>query len=132
MTREMMFPWLIFLFLIGRCSADVGTATFYNPPYVPTKCYGNGTLQFPADNLFAAASDSIWDNGAACAREYSVRCLSAAASSADPCVANSVIQVRIVDFRTTGAATMFLSSDAFQAIAHPNVTATINFEFKQV
>ncbi|ERN16391.1 hypothetical protein AMTR_s00052p00109070 [Amborella trichopoda] len=126
----MMFPLLLFLFLLGRCSADVGTATFYNPPYAPTKCYGNDTSQFPANNLFAAASDSIWDNGAACGREYTVRCLSDA-SSADPCVANSAIQVRIVDYRTAAGTTMLLSSDAFQATADPNMATTINFEFQQ-
>nr|QDH43455.1 plant natriuretic peptide-like 14 [Venturia inaequalis] len=59
---------------LGLC--DVGRATTYKPPYLPTKCYGNRKDQFPPGNYFAAAGPGIWDNGAACGRTYEITCLS--------------------------------------------------------
>uniref|UniRef100_A0A7N2L7J4 Expansin-like EG45 domain-containing protein n=1 Tax=Quercus lobata TaxID=97700 RepID=A0A7N2L7J4_QUELO len=53
--------------------SDVGTAALYSPPYSPTACYGSDASQFPSSNLFAAAGDGIWNNGAACGRLYLVR-----------------------------------------------------------
>ncbi|KAF2303856.1 hypothetical protein GH714_023901 [Hevea brasiliensis] len=47
---------------------DIGTATSYDPPYIPTRCNGNGQDQFPPGNLFVAVSEGLWDNGAACGR----------------------------------------------------------------
>ncbi|PIN21608.1 hypothetical protein CDL12_05687 [Handroanthus impetiginosus] len=55
---------------------DIGTATSYDPPYMPTKCNGNRQDQFPAGNLFVKVSEGLWDNGAACGRRYRLRCLS--------------------------------------------------------
>ncbi|RVX11105.1 hypothetical protein CK203_013325 [Vitis vinifera] len=67
----------ISVFFINSCQGDVGTAAQYNPPYLPTICYGNDASEFPSSNLFAAAGDGIWDNGASCGRQYLVRCISA-------------------------------------------------------
>ncbi|RAL54193.1 hypothetical protein DM860_004664 [Cuscuta australis] len=61
-----------------------------------TACYGNDPGQFPSSNLFGAAGDGVWDNGAACGRQYLVKWISA--STPGTCVPNQVIQVRIVDF----------------------------------
>ncbi|KAL1346886.1 hypothetical protein AAHE18_08G218100 [Arachis hypogaea] len=55
---------------------DVGTATSYGPPYIPTACDGNRREQFPAGNMFVAVNEGLWDNGAACGRRYKIRCLS--------------------------------------------------------
>ncbi|KAF7848492.1 hypothetical protein BT93_L1897 [Corymbia citriodora subsp. variegata] len=75
--------------------ADVGTAAHYSPPYTPTTCFGNDPSQFPSSNLFAAAGEGIWDNGASCGRQYLVRCISASVSGT--CIPSQTIQVRIVD-----------------------------------
>ncbi|GLJ31349.1 hypothetical protein SUGI_0629110 [Cryptomeria japonica] len=116
------------------CFADVGTAASYSPPYVPTECYGNDQGQFPAGNLFAAASDAIWDNGAACGRQYSVRCLSGTnQKSQNPCLNNTdSIVVKIVDYCSSDCqGTLELSADAFRDIAD-SAAGTINIEYDQV
>ncbi|MBA0777419.1 hypothetical protein Gotri_005439, partial [Gossypium trilobum] len=62
--------------------------------YVTTACFGEDQTQFPSSNLFAAAGDGIWDNGASCGRQYLVRCISA--SQPGTCVPDQTIQVKIV------------------------------------
>ncbi|CAL5429105.1 unnamed protein product [Camellia sinensis] len=115
--------------------ADVGTAASYAPPYIPTACSGNDGSQFPSSNLFAAAGEGIWDNGAACGRQYLVRCISAAAPNS--CNPSQTIQVKIVDRAQTsasrpsrGGTTMVLSATAFGAIANGS-PPSINIEFQQ-
>ena len=44
--------------------------------YEATKCYGDNQDQFPLDGHFAAISDGIWDNGAACGWRYRMWCIS--------------------------------------------------------
>lgn len=100
-----------------------------------TACYGNDATQFPSNNLFAAAGEGIWDNGAACGRQYLVRCISAVVPRT--CIPGQVIQVRIVDRAQTSASrpstagtTMVLSTTGFETIANPKATS-INIEFQQ-
>ncbi|KAI9117508.1 hypothetical protein K1719_011674 [Acacia pycnantha] len=116
--------------------ADVGAAAQYSPPYLPTGCYGGEALQFPSSNLFAAAGDGIWDNGAACGRQYLVRCISA--EKPRTCIPQQSIQVKIVDYAVSTTSTpsatgttMVLSQKAFQTIANSSA-ALINIEFQQV
>ncbi|KDP34255.1 hypothetical protein JCGZ_07826 [Jatropha curcas] len=71
--------------------AAEGTATFYNH-YVPSYCYGNANKGV----MIAAASDAIWNNGAACGRKYRVRCTGATNNGPPPCKGGSV-DVTIVD-----------------------------------
>ncbi|XP_030474006.1 EG45-like domain containing protein [Syzygium oleosum] len=120
---------------------DVGTASHYTPPYQPTECYGGDPSQFPSSNLFAAAGDGVWDNGAACGRQYLVRCISA--SKSGTCIPERTIQIKIVDYalsstsaaatskQSVAGATLVLSQTAFGAIANSSVTS-INVEFQQV
>ncbi|KAH1244826.1 EG45-like domain containing protein 2 [Glycine soja] len=103
--------------------ADVGTAAQYGPPFLPTTCFGRDASQFPSSNMFAAAGEGIWDNGAACGRQYQVRCISAAAPRT--CVPGQTIQIKIVDRAQSsvsrpslGGTSMVLSVTAFQAIAN--------------
>ncbi|KAH9314021.1 hypothetical protein KI387_022648 [Taxus chinensis] len=123
------------VFLLHFCAADVGTATAYGPPYVPSSCYGSDRGQFPAGNRFAAANDAIWDNQAACGRKYRVRCLSGTSSEVmNPCRERSLV-VKIVDYCSSsgcdnGDATFHLSTDAFAHIAHPSARK-INIEYDQ-
>ncbi|KAK8954624.1 EG45-like domain containing protein [Platanthera zijinensis] len=106
---------IILLCNLSLSSAATGTATYYTPPYTPSSCYGyedKGTM-------IAAASDEIWDNRAACGRQYTVTCTGATNQGGYPCNGNSVV-VTIVDYCPPPGcqATMDLSQEAFAAIAN--------------
>ncbi|CAA0838550.1 EG45-like domain containing protein 2 [Striga hermonthica] len=132
--------WLYVVVLVFRpqfpiCNADIGSASRYSPPYTPTACHGEDPGQFPTNRLFAAAGEDIWNNGAACGRQYMVQCISSALPPA--CVPNQTIQVRIVDRAQTSVsrpeyegATLVLSTVAFAAIANPRVSI-VNIQFEQ-
>ncbi|KAJ0006802.1 hypothetical protein Pint_30088 [Pistacia integerrima] len=107
---------------------DIGTASSYHPPYIPTRCYGNRQDQFPPSKLFVAVSEGLWDNGAACGRRYRLRCLSGANR---PCK-QQTIEVKVVDFCTKAPcpSTIQLSTDAFAAISNHN-GRKINVEYTQ-
>lgn len=97
-----------------------------------TACFGNDASQFPTNNLFAAAGDGIWDNGASCGRQYLVRCISAATPGT--CNPSQTIQIRIVDRAETSVsrpsangATIILSNTAFGAIANPSAASKQSF-----
>ncbi|XP_075652635.1 EG45-like domain containing protein [Castanea sativa] len=131
---QSLFVILAVLFYLSH--ADVGTAAQYKTPYLPTACYGNDASQFPSSNLFASAGEGIWDNGAACGRQYLVRCISAAQPRT--CKPGQTIQIKIVDRALTSVsrpsrngATMVLSTTAFGMIANPSASF-INIEFQQV
>ncbi|KAL3745065.1 hypothetical protein ACJRO7_014213 [Eucalyptus globulus] len=128
-------------FFAFMARGDVGTASYYSPPYQPTECYGGEPSQFPSSDLFAAAGDGVWDNGAACGRQYLVRCISA--SKSGTCIPERTIQIKIVDYalsstsaaaafkQSVTGATLVLSQTAFRTIANPCV-ASVNVEFQQV
>ncbi|KAL6508439.1 hypothetical protein OROHE_021572 [Orobanche hederae] len=135
-SSHLIFLALLFLHLSSLLHAEVGTAATYNPPYTPTKCFGTDPSQFPSNNLFAAAGDGIWDNGASCGRQYLVRCISAA--KPNTCIIDQTIQVRIVDYAPNATSkpsesgtTMVLSVIALDTIAVSSPTS-INIEFQQV
>ncbi|GAV66008.1 DPBB_1 domain-containing protein [Cephalotus follicularis] len=102
---------------------DIGTATTYNPPYLPTACNGDRQDQFPPGNLFVAVSEGLWDNGAACGRRYRLRCLSGASR---PCK-HRTIDVKVVDIcpKRPCPSTIAMSNDAFAAISHSHATKII-------
>ncbi|GMH30710.1 hypothetical protein Nepgr_032553 [Nepenthes gracilis] len=115
--------------LLHPCHGEFGTASKYGPPYVPTVCYGNDKSVFPSNNLFAAAGDSVWDNGAACGRRYLVRCLSAAVPRV--CL-NASIEIPILDYAGDSVrSTMVLSKTAFAKIATPKADS-MNIEFQEL
>ncbi|XP_059638210.1 EG45-like domain containing protein [Cornus florida] len=103
----MMMMMMIFAY------ADEGTATFYDPPYTPSACFGN------QDNgkMIAGASDGIWENRGACGRNYKVKCSGAANTEPHPCQGTNTITVKIVDYCTACNGTINLSRDAFSMIA---------------
>ncbi|KAJ8431800.1 hypothetical protein Cgig2_027545 [Carnegiea gigantea] len=134
------FQWLplsLLLFnLLSLSDAGVGTAARYNAPYIPTACYGSDTTEFPENNQFAAAGEGIWDNGAACGRQYLVRCISAPPPNS--CISGSTIQVKIVDRAATAIshpsaprATLSLSSAAYSQLVNPPSAGFINIEYQQ-
>ncbi|XP_050268540.1 EG45-like domain containing protein [Quercus robur] len=134
---QSLFVILAVLIYLSQLSlADVGTSAHYRTPYLPTACYGNNAAQFPSSNLFASAGEGIWDNGAACGRQYLVRCISAAHPRT--CIPGQTIQIRIVDRALSSVsrpsrhgATIVLSKTAFGMIAKPSASC-INIEFQQV
>ncbi|KAL9660476.1 hypothetical protein QQ045_025291 [Rhodiola kirilowii] len=112
----------IMIFALPASHADVGSASHYNPPYLPTACYGTDPKQFPGGSMFGAAGEGIWDNGAACGREYLVRCLSSAEHKM--CVPGKTIRIKIVDSAASAVSrpskdgtTLVLSAKAFGVIA---------------
>lgn len=120
---------------IRFCRGDIGTASQYVPPYTPTACYGNDVNQFPTSELFAAAGEGLWDNGAACGRQYLLRCISAPVPQT--CVPGQTIQVRVVDRAQTSVSrpsregtSLVLSNTAFETIANPAVPY-LNIDFQQ-
>ncbi|XP_072994772.1 putative EG45-like domain containing protein 1 [Typha latifolia] len=126
----------LLIFLPSLSTADVGTASSYGPPFLPTVCFGGDESQFPPDNLFAAAGEGIWDNGASCGRQYIVRCLSSA--TPDACVEGQRVQIVVVDRATelhstpsSYGTTLVLSRRAYGLIAKQTVDE-INIEFTQV
>ncbi|KAL6985314.1 hypothetical protein U1Q18_018690 [Sarracenia purpurea var. burkii] len=132
--------WLCFILIASLfhfCRADIGAAATYTQPYTPTACYGNAANQFPKTNLFAAAGEGIWDNGAACGRQYLVRCINVAPSAGRCIDPRETIQVKIVDRAHSSASrpsrdgtTMVLSTTALQAIVIGS-PASFNIEFQQ-
>ncbi|XP_010051187.2 EG45-like domain containing protein [Eucalyptus grandis] len=94
------------LFVLG----DVGTASSYHPPYTPTGCNGYRADQFPPGNLFMAMSEGLWDNGAACGREYRLWCPS---GSNRPCK-DGTVDVTVVDYcpKSPCPFTILLSTNA--------------------
>ncbi|CAA3014243.1 Hypothetical predicted protein [Olea europaea subsp. europaea] len=130
------FFFFFFVCIYDFSHADVGTASVYKPPYTPTTCYGSDASQFPSSNLFAAAGEGIWDNGASCGRQYLVRCISAAVPNT--CIPGQTIQVKIVDRAQTSVSrpsregvTIVLSNTAFGTIGNPPATS-MNIEIQQV
>ncbi|KAL3535303.1 hypothetical protein ACH5RR_003764 [Cinchona calisaya] len=112
--------------LVSVALAATGTATFYTPPYVPSSCYGfqdNGVM-------IAAASDAIWNNRAACGRNYRVTCTGPTNQGVQRPCRGSVV-VKIVDYCPPGCAgTIDLSQQAFAIIADPNA-GKVNIEYHQ-
>ncbi|KAJ6802567.1 EG45-like domain containing protein [Iris pallida] len=133
---SLLFFLLLLLPLVPPSGADVGTAASYGPPYLPTVCFGDDRIPIPTDNLFAAAGEGIWNNGASCGRQYMVRCMS---STGRACLdGDAVVQVKVVDrasmlntIPSANGTTMVLSGAAFRMIA--DISAQdINIEFAQV
>lgn len=112
--------------LASFAAADVGTAATYKTPFTPTACYGNDPTQFDGSNIFAAAGERIWDNGAACGQKYNVRCVSA---DIPACHTGKVITVKIVDRAQTSVsrpshadADLVLSTVAYASISTGKTT----------
>lgn len=103
--------------------------------YTATACAGNDFSMFPTTNLFAAAGEGIWENGAACGRQYLVRCFSSNVRKA--CVTDQTIQVTIVDRAIStvskpavAGTTMLLSTTAYKSIVK-GAASLVSIEFTQ-
>ncbi|XP_059275119.1 EG45-like domain containing protein [Lycium ferocissimum] len=139
-TLPLLLQWLSFFLIFCQIfyasQADLGTASQYRPPYTPSACFGSESTQFPSSNFFAAAGEGIWDDGAACGRQYLISCISSVLPKA--CKSGETIQVKIVDRAqnlsstpTRQGTTMVLSNAALAAIADSNALS-LNIDFRQV
>ncbi|WOL11963.1 EG45-like domain containing protein [Canna indica] len=100
-----------------------------NDLFQATECNGNNQDQFPANNMFAAVSVGLWDNGAACGRRYMMRCLSG--TDRKTCKVDGSIIVEVVDRCSDPCpANFLLSTPAFAALSRVQ-DARINVEFTQ-
>ncbi|KMZ71637.1 hypothetical protein ZOSMA_178G00250 [Zostera marina] len=141
-SHQVLFFFILLIFsvffLLNLSNADLGTGAYYSPPYLPTACFGNDPNQFPAGNLFAAAGAGIWDNGAACGRQYLVRCLQGSIQDT-VCSSSDTIKITIVDQATNlvsppskNGATMTFSVAAYGRIAKQSAADEINIEYREV
>ncbi|KAF8392957.1 hypothetical protein HHK36_021197 [Tetracentron sinense] len=114
--------------LVSVASAISGTATYYTAPYVPSSCYGyqnNGVM-------IAAASDTIWNNRAACGRMYRVRCTGPTNQGVPQPCTGATVTVKVVDYCPSPGCqgTIDLSQEAFSVIANTNA-GKIKIEYNQ-
>ncbi|XP_020578326.1 EG45-like domain containing protein [Phalaenopsis equestris] len=128
MEKHFVLALAIVLCHFALSSAIDGTATYYTPPYTPSSCFGYDNK----GTLIAAASDQIWDNRAACGRNYKVTCTGATNQGVPhPCTGASVV-VQIVDYCPAGCrGTIDLSQEAFSTIADLNA-GKIEIDYVQV
>ena len=114
--------------------SDQFTCLFLN--IIATTCYGTNKSEFPSINLFAVASDEIWNGGVTCGRQYLVKCISG--SVKDACDQNQTIQVKIDDYiggilppPSAFNTTMVLSNTAFVSITNLATSfLSINIEYQ--
>lgn len=90
--------------------------------FIASACFGSDQGQFPGNMFFAAAGDSaganLWNNGNNCGKHYSIQC------QGNGCRGSGAITIKIVDRCPNGCSggrAFDLSSQAFAAIADPNV-----------
>lgn len=101
--------------LVSASLADQGTATYYTV-YTPSACYGNQD----EGTLIAAASDALWNGGAACGTMYTVTCVGGTNETPNPCNPGASVTVKIVDRCPSPGcqATLDLSQQAFAIIGN--------------
>ncbi|XP_038697039.1 EG45-like domain containing protein [Tripterygium wilfordii] len=102
------------LCLTSIIHATPGIAVFYEPPYTPSKCYGNQDK----GPWVAGVNDALWNNGAACGRRYRVRCTGGANLAPHPCKPGTSVVVTVVDYcKRPCNGIINLSKQAFSQIA---------------
>lgn len=83
--------------------------------------------------MIAAASEEIYNNGAACGQYYQVTCLSGTnEGTPHPCGSNPTVVVKIVDLCPSNSCrgTLDLSQEAFASIADTDA-GVINISYQQ-
>ncbi|KAK4604642.1 hypothetical protein RGQ29_012917 [Quercus rubra] len=96
-------------------STFYGTATFYSP-YIPSACFGDTN----EGSYVAGVGDELWDNGAACGRQYSVICTGATNGGVPQPCTGAAVTVTVVDYNPGAATIINLSPLAFLTIANLN------------
>ncbi|KAF2318777.1 hypothetical protein GH714_010631 [Hevea brasiliensis] len=119
--------WLTFSSSSKAYAQVDGLASYYTA-HTPSACYGyedHGVM-------IAAASEAIFNNGAACGLYYQVTCKSGTnAGTPFPCWGSGAVVVKNVDRCPDGCrSTIDLSQEAFASIADPN-SGVINISYQQ-
>lgn len=127
-TMKTSFTVLSILTFTAPALCEVGNAVVYQPPYTPKRC---PNTSLPSTGYFIAVGDGEWDNGAACGRKYSMRCI-AQASNNNGCIGGTSgngppVTITAVDYRPVVG--LSLSTDANKAIQ--NGGGRINIEYQQ-
>ncbi|TVU46244.1 hypothetical protein EJB05_05776, partial [Eragrostis curvula] len=127
-VTSVVLAMMVCLAMVSLVAGTAGTATFYTPPYTPSKCHG-----FKDDGkMIAAGSEVFWGGGSPCDQVYEVRCTGATnAGVPHPCTGRSVT-VRMVDLCPAPACqgTIDLSQEAFAVIANPDA-GKIKIEYRR-
>ncbi|XP_075499038.1 EG45-like domain containing protein [Primulina tabacum] len=115
-TERLTILAIVIASLVSVAYAVAGTATYYTV-YLPSACYGyqdQGTM-------IAAANRDLYNNGAACGKNYRVKCTGPTNQGVpEPCQ-NGEITVKIVDLCPgCGTNQLDLSQHAFSTIADLN------------
>jgi hypothetical protein len=84
--------------------------------HAASACYGNQD----EGTLIAAASDALWNGGAACGTMYTVTCVGGTNETPNPCNPGASVTVKIVDLCPSPGcqATLDLSQQAFATIGN--------------
>ncbi|KAH7572723.1 hypothetical protein JRO89_XS03G0003100 [Xanthoceras sorbifolium] len=110
---------LLILSLYSSASSviqNIGTATFFKPPYTPSSCYG---YEKKDQVMVAAATKILYSKGAACGQSYQVSCVGGETPEDNPCLGSGTVTVMITDVCPQDSCpTLNLSQDAFAAIAN--------------
>ncbi|KAJ9543244.1 hypothetical protein OSB04_022951 [Centaurea solstitialis] len=93
-------------------------------PETASACYGNT----PQGVWIAAASDPLWNNGAICGTNFTVKCTGATNPFPHPCYEGKTVTVKIVDHCPGCGGTIDLSKEAFETIANP-VAGVIKIDY---
>ncbi|KAJ8758808.1 hypothetical protein K2173_000529 [Erythroxylum novogranatense] len=98
-----------------------GNATHYQPPYMPSACYGYAEQ----GSMIAQVGEELWNNGLACGKHYQVTCLSGCRDQTVP------VTVKIVEHCYKCEFTMILSEEAYDQISYTNGGGWINISYQE-
>ncbi|KAJ8758583.1 hypothetical protein K2173_000304 [Erythroxylum novogranatense] len=97
-----------------------GTATYYDPPYTPSACFG----EHKQGVMVAQVGATLWNGGLACGQTFAVTCRSA-------CKDQKTVKVKIVEFCRTCTDTMALSREAYDQISYTNGGGSMYIYYQQ-
>ncbi|KAI3709180.1 hypothetical protein L2E82_38939 [Cichorium intybus] len=122
----------LILFSMAICLTSVthalsGQAIVYNPPYVPSSCFGT---QDRGVMISKAHSGLFSDGSVACGRRYRVRCISGTNKAIrNACTGNSVDVTVVGSCTGCGVNELQLSQEAFATIARLAL-GRVNIEYE--
>ncbi|KAL3643691.1 hypothetical protein CASFOL_014506 [Castilleja foliolosa] len=122
---------LIASILISMASAIPGQATYYTPSKNTSELACRKTA--PIGTLVAAVDPSMFNNGTACGKSYTIRCTGPfIIGDPQPC-RNGNITVTVCDLCNGCSYPHFdLTPEGFSTIADPNEAGVIFIDYKEV
>ncbi|KAF7847043.1 hypothetical protein BT93_L3414 [Corymbia citriodora subsp. variegata] len=127
METRVLMAVCILLGLVSVGVAAPGSATFYKP-HQPSDCH---RVKEPGP-MVAAASDSLWSNGAICGKKFNVTCLGPPSTGEKfPCKGSVIVTVVDRCASPRCETTLELSRPAFNKIVNPKLVKII-IDYKMV